>query len=140
MKETFTIVDAQVRDRAAEVVLRLTFDPLHEVVVRVKRKDRSLAQNNTLHMWCGQISQAVYESHGKFYPPEHWKEWLKQLFLGQETIVMGKKTLTRTCPTSKLNVKEFADFLDKIDHYSGSQLGVSLDCISPMYKEAMGLK
>jgi hypothetical protein len=139
LKKRFTIIDKEVAHRAGETVKHLPLSPAHEVIIREHKSSRSLAQNNTLHMWCAQISQEVAESRGKFIPADHWKEWLKSLFLGEETLQIGKKTITRIRPTSSLNVGEFAEFLTKIDHYSGSQLGICLNHPDE-YNEAMGRK
>ena len=139
MKEHFTIVHEGARDRACEVINSLSFSEPHEVIIRPYKSSRSLAQNNLLHKWCAHISQAVAESHGKFYPAEHWKEYLKAMFLGEETITMGKKTLTRTRKTSELKVGEFAQFLTDIDHYSGAQLKIWLPHPDE-YHQAMGGK
>jgi len=121
-----------------EIIHSLDFEPPYEVIIREKKKDRSLAQNNLLHMWCAQISREVAESHDKYYPASHWKEYLKAMFLGEETIRMGQKTITRTVPTSNLKVGEFAEFLTNIDHYSGAKLKIWLDRPEDLYREAMG--
>ena len=141
MKETFILTSAQVRDKAAEMVRGLTLDPVHEVVVRPYRKDRTLAQNATLHLWMTVVSQWAGEHHGKFFPSSHWKEYFKQMFLGEETIRIGKRVITRTVPTSSLKVKQFAELLDSIDHYVGAEFE---DCDLPHsddnYYLAMGVK
>ena len=59
-------------------------------------------------------------------------------FLGQvPSLVMGKRIVT-TKKTSELSVKEFAELLEKVDHYAGSELEIILTHPEDIYLEAMG--
>ena len=137
MKATIIIIDEQRRDRAIDALRSLPFDVVHEVVVRPHKSNRTLAQNNLLHHWCREIALGVGESTGEFHQPEAWKEFLKQLFLGQESFMIGGTIITRTKRTRDLKVKPFAEFLGQVDHYSGSELQVFLSRPEDLYYEAM---
>lgn len=100
---------------------------IYEVIIREHKTSRSLAQNNTLHAWCNQISQQYAEDTGKFYPMEHWKIYLKSLFLGDESFEVNGQVITQPRSTAKLKLDEFRDLLEKIDHYAGSELSIILE-------------
>ena len=126
MKKYFILKSDAIKQRAAEFILKLSGDTVYEVIIRPHKSNRSLQQNNLLHAWCSFISQQYAEAHGKFYPASHWKEYLKDLFLGQEVIEVNGKQIVKPVETSKLNVKDMQEFMDKVDHYCASELQIYL--------------
>lgn len=137
---TFTISNEQARERACEVINSIPIDPLHEVVIKEKKANRSLAQNSLLHRWMSEVSQQIMATHGKFYSPEHWKWYFKDMFLGNESIAFKNKTITQLKSTSKLKVGPFAEFLTTIDRYCITEMGICLSQPEDIYQEAMGRK
>ena len=109
----------------------------NQIEIRPYKSSRSLSQNNLLHMWCRQLSLDYAESHGKFYSPEHWKLYMTQMFLGSESTEVNGVIITDLRKTSKLNVKEFTEFLEQVDMYAGSELSIMLAHPEDMYREAM---
>lgn len=129
----------EIRDRAASLVAGLpaNADKPLEVIVRPYKRSRSLAQNNTLHLWVGAIATAYEEAFGDRKSPETFKEYLKGLFLGEESSEVMGKTVTTTRHTADLSVVEFRDFLDAVDRWAVE----TLQCFLPRghdYDEAMG--
>ena len=123
-----SLYDAQVR--SDEV-------PLHQVAIKPHKSSRSLAQNNLFHMWCRQVSLDYAETYGQFYSPAHWKIYFKEMFLGYESVEINGKIINELRQTSKLNVKQFSEFLEQVDMYSGSEFSIVLPHPEDLYREAM---
>ena len=128
----------EIRDRAASLVAGLpaNADKPLEVIVRPYRKNRSLAQNACLHGWCTAIAKSYEEAFGERKSPETFKEYLKGLFLGEESSEVMGKTVTTTRHTADLSVVEFRDFLDAVDRWAVEQLQLFLPRGAD-YEEAM---
>lgn len=126
MNRTFVIRSGEIASRAASVVAGLPCDPLLEVVIRPHKSKRSLQQNALLHAWLREISQQHAESHGTFYKPELWKEYFRELFLGQKVLEVCGKVFERKVSTTELTVEEMTRFMEQIDHYCGSELHIFL--------------
>ena len=96
----------EIRDRAASLVAGLpaNADKPLEVIVRPYRKNRSLAQNACLHGWCTAIANSYEEAFGERKSPETFKEYLKGLFLGEESSEVMGKVVTTTRHTADLSV------------------------------------
>jgi hypothetical protein len=110
-----------------------------EVVVRPRKRDRSLAQNNLAHKWFQEIANHVEAHWGQRYPAEAWKEWLKIQYLGQEVHTMPDgKVIAYTRHTRDLSVEEFTHFLEQVDAWVAQELGCQLTHPEDLYAEAMG--
>jgi len=130
--QRFRLISELVRHNAANAVM--VAPDGFEVIIQEAKNSRSLAQNRLFHMWMREISQGWAEATGEFHAPDVWKEYFKRLYLGQETI----RGMSVTRHTSKLKVTEMAEFLTWIDHYVGSELGVTLTHPVDLYMESMG--
>jgi len=130
--QRFRLISELVRHNAANAVM--VAPDGFEVIIQEAKNSRSLAQNRLFHMWMREISQGWAEATGEFHAPDVWKEYFKRLHLGQETI----RGVSVTRQTSKLKVAEMADFLTWIDHYVGSELGITLTHPVDLYMESMG--
>ena len=141
----YILRDADIRERAAGEVSRLPVAddkgrPRFELVIKPYRRNRSLVQNNLLHMWMQHISTHYAETHGEWHAPEVWKEHLKALFLGQESHAMPDgKIVTITRHTSDLSVTEFTEFLEKVDMWCAEELQLMLPHPIDLYAEAMAV-
>lgn len=130
--QRFKLISELVRNNAANAVMCAPVG--FEVIIQEAKNSRSLAQNRLFHMWMREISQGWAEATGEFYAPDVWKEYFKRLHLGQDTV----RGISVTRQTSKLKVAEMADFLTWIDHYTGSELGITLTHPVDLYMESMG--
>ena len=108
-----------------------------EVVMRPFKRNRSLAQNSTLHAWLTAIATAYEEAYGERIAPAAWKEYLKRLYLGGESREVFGEVVTTTRSTASLSVGEFQDFLSAIDQWAVDQLQLFLPR-GPDYEDAMG--
>jgi len=94
-------------------------DEVLEVVLRPYKSSRNLEQNKRLHAMLQDIADTVWHD-ARQYPMEAWKEFFKQKFLGCVELPNGKLMAN---PTHKLNIKECAEFMQKIEAYAVSGLG-----------------
>lgn len=104
----------------------------HKLVaeIKVQEDDRTLRQNRFYWGPCLReiAEQAVVE--GKRYVPEAWHELFKRRFLGYEIkkiTVAGsrrKRVIRRLRSTAKLKVKAMAKYLDQVQAYATTELGV----------------
>lgn len=90
-----------------------------EVVIRPHKSSRNLEQNKRLHAMLQDIAGTVWHD-ARQYSMEVWKEFFKQKFLGCVELPSGKLMAN---PTHKLNIKECAEFMQKIEAYAVSELG-----------------
>lgn len=109
------------REHALSLIGRLPVDndkPLWHVVIKPYRKNRSLDQNNLLHMWIQEIAnqtgndlETVKEYlRAKFLSPV-FKEW-KDPFSDEVSILQ--------CPrsTTTLDTREMTTFLNQIEQFA----------------------
>ena len=69
-----------------------------------------------------------------------WKELLKEKFLGFDMIELPDGTIKAiTKHTSDCSTKELTEFLEKIDHYAVTELGLMLPKPDDLWWEAMGI-
>jgi len=109
-----------------------------EVEIRPFRRQRSKAQNRLFHAWMQEIARFYADHHGDWYSPEVWKEFMKRKFLGEKVVELaGEEIVVATRGTSDLTVDEFAEMLDRIDHWCGENLGLVLPQVAD-YHLAMG--
>ena len=105
----------------------LTITDTLSVVIKKYRRDRSKEQNKLLHVWFNYISRQYYLMHGKLYAPEVWKEYLKKLILGEESLEGPRgTTVVRTRRTRDLNVKEMAEFMERLVEYCVTEYDIQL--------------
>lgn len=106
----YFLIDDNRKKTAIEHINKLPSGDKWEVVIRERKKKRSLSQNNLLHMWIPYLA----EYFG--YTDEQMKEELKYAFIGEEAWTNRKgQVRSRPISTTTLSVKEFAEFLNKVD-------------------------
>ena len=116
-------------------------DPEKKWIVKVERyrSRRSLAQNRLLHMWMQVVSEEYYLSHGQYHAPEVWKEYFKQMFLGDDvSIVLGSHVILPK-KTSALNTRDMSEFLNKTEMYCAVEFEISLPRPEDLFIDAMGI-
>ena len=137
MKKTIILTGQEQVDLAIDILAGPPLVPVHQLEIRPFKSSRSLAQNNLFHMWCRQVSLDYAETYGQFYSPAHWKIYFKEMFLGYESIEINGKIINELRHTSKLNVKQFSEFLEQVDMYSGSEFSIILPHPEDLYRNAM---
>ena len=114
-------------------------DGTYQVEITKVKKSRTTAQNSLYWMWLREISASYAESHGEYHSSEIFHQYLKRLFLGQEPVTINGNHMVAMVSTGKLNTKEMTDYLEKIDHWAGSELEIQLPHPQDIYYEAMEL-
>ena len=108
---------------------RAMWNAMHElpegdyVVYVYKRKARrTLPQNSTYWMWLGNLEEATGEPTGKFH------KWFGMMFIPEDIVINGIPFKDRRS-TTELNRKEFSDYLEKIQAFVISDMGLSKDLV-----------
>jgi len=112
---------------------------VYQVEVKQHKAKRSLAQNKLMWEYLGQISESYYLTHGKSHSPETWHTLFKQMFLTSEIVEIRGEIIKMVKTTTKLNVSAFTDYIQKIEAYAVTELGVEFS-LSDNYALAMGIK
>ena len=159
MKHTLILRNPDIKETASRLILGCPLEPLHEVVIREHKKDRTAAQNALLWLWytviagelgetkddihyrCkGQILVHIYErdnpeyaktigSVRKIYKMTDMKNEAKHLY---HSIVKLTSTTTAT-------VEQFTEYLNDIEKDCIGK-GIVLPHPEDRYYEAMGIK
>lgn len=138
MKVTFRI-NPRTQFYAAKAVNDLPTDESMVVTIQPYRKNRTLAQNRLMHQWFNEISSSYHLTHGELYTAIAWKEQLKRLFLGFDTMKLpNKDSVFLTRHTADCSTKELTEFMEKIEAYAADDLGLQLTRPDDLYFEAMG--
>jgi hypothetical protein len=134
VKQTIVISSEELRNRAATILAALPLDPVHEVVIRVHKKNRSVDQNRLLWEWLTIIGNALGESkedvHERYKDkflvqiferddPEYaemvqslreiWKQGMKK-----EAVSLRKRIVSFTSTTTA-NVAQMSEYLHCIE-------------------------
>ncbi len=95
-------------------------DEVLEVIVQIHKDKRNLEQNKRLHAMLQEIADQVW-ADGKQFSMETWKEYYKRMFLGVIELPNGNLMAN---PTHKLNTKECAEFMQKVEAHAISEFGM----------------
>ena len=112
-----------------------------EITIKEWEQNRTNAQNNLMHLWFNKIPEHRFLTTGEMHSPLAWKEYLKEKFLGFDMIELpdgSVKAITKH--TSDCSTKELTEFLEKIDFYAVTELGLMLPRPDDIYWQAMGIK
>jgi len=124
MKRKFVLVNDSVRHRAIDAVA--TTPEGWEVEIKPHKAQRSNRQNSTYWMWVDHIRLHVADATGNFYTKDQLHEFLASKFLPTEVVtIAGEEKATRKS-TAKLSTAEFAAYLDQVDRYCVTSLGLYL--------------
>ena len=106
-------------------------------IVDKRKATRSRAQNDLYWAWLRVLSDYTgYENL------EYLRRLLQKKFLGMEYDFWnqsGTEHITEIKGTSKLTVKEFRDYLEKVEIYSKNELDCRLPNGDDLYWQAMGV-
>lgn len=90
------------------------------VIVMEHKSRRSTDQNKRYWAILNEIAEMAWID-GKQFSPEAWHEFFRRKFIGCEELPGGQ-----TCgiSTTTLNVHEFTEYMNKIEAYAASELGI----------------
>ena len=114
----FCLSHATARQNAAQAVMQAPDGWFVELKPRV----RTLEQNSR-YWGRGVLSQIAEKATvvGRRYSAEVWHEQFKRQFIGIEELpngqIVGKSS-------AKLSIKEFSEFVDKVEAFAATELGV----------------
>lgn len=95
------------------------------VAVSQHKEKRSQQQNARYWKILSQVSDGAIIS-GKKYKPESWAELFKEMFIGLEELPNSRYT---SISTTTLSVEEFSIYMDKIEAYAVTELGINFEGI-----------
>jgi hypothetical protein len=122
------------KNKALNRISMLAMDKPWQVEIKVYKKNRSLAQNKLFWKYMGIIGAELG------YDNQDCKEVICQKLLGTECKVVMGETINIIKGTSKLNVKEFANFIEAIIRFAISDLGINLPTSDDLYYESQGIR
>lgn len=95
------------------------------VIVTTEEQKRHRQQN--AYMWAAvykDIAEQVW-TDGRQYSSEVWHEYFARMFLPLVDVALPNgEVIQRRSSTTELGVKEFAEYVTKIQAYAGQELGV----------------
>lgn len=106
-------------------------------IVDERKATRSLAQNDLYWAWL-----RILSPHTGYEDLDELRLLLQQKFLGYEFDFKnqnGETHIQQVKGTSKLTVKEFRDYLEKVEHFSLTVLECKLPNNDDRYWQAMGV-
>lgn len=144
MKSTIIISSEELRDRAVAIIAALPLTPVHEVVIRDHKKDRSTEQNSLYWRWLTVIGNALGESKedvherykGKFLTHIYERDDIDyanmiqslRLIYSQgmkvEAVALRKQIVALTSTTTA-TVPQMTEYLESIER-DVSSLGIRL--------------
>ena len=101
---------------------------------------RSLAINRLNWLWMGEIQRFLKERLGQIHSTDDLHEYFVNLLLPRTAIEINGKARDIRAQTHKMTNKEMSQYLETLDHYCGSELGLQLTHPIDVYNEAIGRK
>ena len=117
---SFTIDSTERRARALALLAKLPVEPAWELLVRNYDPKRSVDANKRL--WA--LHQAAAQVTG--YSVDEMHDYCKHRFLPHSTISVGGVKQEVSGSSAKLSKKAFRDFMDQVEAFYISELGVFL--------------
>ena len=122
------------KDRVIRHINALNTDKPWMIDIKLYKKNRSLAQNKLYFMWMKVIGDSIG------YTSEEMHAIMADKFLTTEFVEYGGDRIKRDKSTSRLNTKEFTEYLEKIDRWAASEMGIALPSPEELIWEALGIK
>ena len=158
MKNTLIIRDKSIRDNAAKMVQYIPIDPLHEVIIREHKKERSIAQNSLMWMWitliAGERGETKNDIHFeckknhlvKIYERDDadYAKMIESVRVVHKAGMVDEARnladqIVELTSTTKSNVKQFTEYLNDIEKDAIGK-GIPLPHPEDRYYIAMGIK
>lgn len=116
--------------------------PTYQLTIDEYKTTRSSAQNRLYWMWLKIIADHVthHDTSGTLFSDNDMHDWLREKFLDTRLIEVRGEFVKSRKSTTKLNTKEFTDYLEKIDMFCAQTLNLVLPHPEDLYYSAMGIK
>ena len=122
------------KDKAIGHINALNMDKPWQMECKPYKKNRSLSQNKLYFMWMKVIGDSIG------YTSEEMHAIMADKFLTTEFVEYGGNKIKRDKSTSRLNTKEFTEYLEKIDRWAAGEMGIVLPSPEDLIYEAMGIR
>lgn len=121
--------DEKSRESILEYLRKLNLNKRYVVDVKVERDKRTISQCKLLFLWIGCVS------HETGYFKDEVHEIFKKKFLGTEVFEIWGERVERLRSTANLDTKQFSDYLDRIQQFASTEMGIILPNPKDQYFE-----
>ncbi|MFI3322603.1 MAG: hypothetical protein R3Y50_08785 [Rikenellaceae bacterium] len=118
--ETFKVVNGKDKEVVKSYISKLPEGKRYEVIVKLHKEKRTLPQNSLFHLWC----KCIQDDTGT--DSEDVKRYCKERFLGYKDVYIFGNLSHELTSTAKLNTLQFTEFLNKMQAWAASELGIVL--------------
>jgi hypothetical protein len=158
IRQTFVLRDVQIAENACRFISSLPHKPLHEIIVRPHKKDRTVAQNSLMWLWfthlAGELGETKDEIHYRYKKqylvhiyerdnPDYaaMVEAVRKVYRegDKETAEHLHDGIVKLTSTRDANVEQFTEYLTDIDR-DALDKHISLPRPEDRYYLAMGIK
>lgn len=101
----------------------------YNVSITLHREKRSVDQNRLLWLWLGCISAETGQDKDSLH------DYFKLKFLGFDTKTLWGTQLYSPVSTKSLDTKQFTDYLERVQAFASSELGIILPNPEDQYWE-----
>ena len=130
MGTSVIIRDETLRGRVLDLISKLDLSKAWTVTVEPHRARRSLNQNALYHKWCSIIALDTGNSHDTVH------DFLKGEFLAPRTVEIGGRSREVRPSTTTLKIDEMSAFMNQVQAWAGSTLGIILPVPDDLGREA----
>ena len=120
-----------IQQNAISAILELPLDWSHEVVIRKVKSKRGRVQNDLYWVWMTYLQDEIGETK------ENLHFYFKHRFLKKDDLCVLGEYVPVEITTTKLTVKEFADYLTSIELFVIDKMGYSFP-VNDDYRQAFG--
>lgn len=110
MKRSWVLRTDRVLENALDAIISASKEqgPLYRVILEPYKKRRSLAQNNTIHMWINEIAEFVGDD------PASVKRWLKEDFWPRHSVMRLGRLRSEPKSTADLDREELSAVMYRV--------------------------
>lgn len=118
--------------KAIDYLLKLNLQKQYDISINLRKKIRTLPMNRLYWMWINCISKETGNEQNDLH--EYFgNEWLPKI----EVTLFNKQTVVKPISTTKLNTIQFKEYLDKVQVFASSELGLILPNPDDQYFDSM---
>lgn len=123
----FKILKPQDKDKVIDYINKLPEGKKFEISIKLKREIRSISQNGLYWLWLACIMSETGNHK------DYLHEFFKETYLPKEQHNIFGKTIGITVSTTGLDTLQFTHYLDRIQQFASSELGIILPDPKDLY-------
>ncbi len=116
----FTVKDANSKQMIKDYIDSLADDKSYKVTISLHRQQRSVSQNNLYWLWISIIADETGNDK------ESLHQLFMQKFIGWNTQSLHGSDIHTLPSTTKLSTAQFTTYLEQIDAWTATELGIIL--------------